>query len=335
MSEPLSRWLALREPADVAARSEALTRRMADIVTAADGVSILDLAAGTGSNLRFLADRLPGRQAWLLADRDPLLLSEAAGRTAAWAAERGYECRREAGGSFVIRGARLECRVETRQIDLGTLGAELFAGRHLVTASALLDLVSEEWLRALSTHCRAAAAAALFTITYNGRSSCTPADPDDEMVRALMNQHQKSDKGLGGAAAGPDAADAAERCFRDAGYVVEREPTDWVLDPDAPPIGLPRHPHSTDANARLQRDDRDSTGRLTSAPLSEARVWQPDLQAFQRLLIEGWAEAATETAPHRARPIARWKERRLEHVAAGRSRIVVGHDDLAAWLPQR
>jgi len=27
-----------------------------------------------------------------------------------------------------------------------------------------------------------------------------------------------------------------------------------------------------------------------------------------------------------------WKTRRLAHVDAGRSRIVVGHDDLAAWL---
>jgi len=32
--------------------------------------------------------------------------------------------------------------------------------------------------------------------------------------------------------------------------------------------------------------------------------------------------------------IARWRARRLAHVDAGRSRLVVGHDDLAAWLPR-
>ena len=55
---------------------------------------------------------------------------------------------------------------------------------------------------------------------------------------------------------------------------------------------------------------------------------------MQRLLIEGWAEAAAEMAPDRASTTAGWRARRLTHVAAGRSRVVVGHDDLAAWPPR-
>jgi hypothetical protein len=51
------------------------------------------------------------------------------------------------------------------------------------------------------------------------------------------------------------------------------------------------------------------------------------------MLIEGWAGAATEMVRDRAPTIARWRARRLAHVGAGRSRLVVGHDDLAAWLP--
>ena len=35
--------------------------------------------------------------------------------------------------------------------------------------------------------------------------------PEDDMVRRLMTEHQKRDKGLGGPAAGPDAADVAEQ----------------------------------------------------------------------------------------------------------------------------
>jgi hypothetical protein len=318
MSAPLSRWLALREPADVAARSEELLRRVADSLPPADVVSILDLATGTGSNLRYLADRLPGRQAWLLVDRDPELLSQVADSTAAWAAGRGYDVQRGSGESFVVRGARLECRVDTRQMNLVTLDAGLFAGRHLVTASALLDLVSDDWLGALAAHCRTAGAAALFTITYNGRSSCTPADPDDEMIRELMNQHQKRDKGLAGPAAGPDASDVAERRFRGAGFVVERVRTDWVLD--ARPLDDP-----CDVTCH---DGPRSDG------LRRVRL-QPDLNELQRELIQGWAEAAIEMAPHLAERIARWKDRRLEHAAAGQSRIVVGHDDLAAWIPAR
>ena len=96
--------------------------------------------------------------------------------------------------------------VETRQMNLERLDPHIFEGRNLVTASALLDLVSESWLRVLAARCHAAGAAALFSITYNGPSSCDPAEPEDEMVRELMNLHQRTDKGLGGPAAGPEAS---------------------------------------------------------------------------------------------------------------------------------
>lgn len=291
MADPLSRWLLLREAADIAARSEALTQRIADAVAARDPVQVLDLATGTGSNVRFLAGRLGARQRWLAVDRSEALLAEVPARLASWGAARGYEAQTRTNGCL-LRGARGECEVETRQMDLCTLDEPgIFAGRHLVTASALLDLVSERWLRALAMHCRAAGAAALFTITYNGRSSCSPADVDDALVRRLMNRHQKRDKGLGGPAEGPDAADCAARCFADAGYVVRREASDWMVGP---------------------RDVE-----------------------FQRLLIDGWAEAAVEMAPDLAARIARWQERRLGHLEAGRSEVRVGHDDLAAWLAER
>ena len=62
MDESLSRWLGLREPADAAARSEVLTRAIAGSIGGGDPVYLLDLATGTGSNIRYLADRLPGRR---------------------------------------------------------------------------------------------------------------------------------------------------------------------------------------------------------------------------------------------------------------------------------
>lgn len=273
MSDPLSDWLRLREPVDAAARSEALTRTIADVMPEG-AVHVLDLATGAGSNIRYLADRLPGRQRWLAVDRSAALLAELRERMGLWVAER----------------AELEIEVETRQMDLGTLSDHaIFEGRHLVTASALLDLASDGWLQALAAHCRAEGAAALFTITYNGYSSCDPGEPEDEMVRALFNQHQKTDKRLGGAAAGPEAAALAERHFAAAGYQVRRAPSNWSLGP------------------------------------GESGV--------QRLLVDGWAHAATEMAPEHAATIAAWRARRLAHVDAGRSRLVVGHDDFAAWLP--
>lgn len=283
----LSLWLNLREQADWAARSLALTQAIASTVPRDRPVCVLDLGTGEGSNFRYLADVLPAHQHWLLIDRSHALLSNVGTRTRAWAAERGHPLRSEATG-FRMSSEALDCRVDMRAQDLRTLhDPALFAGRHLVTASALLDLVSERWLRTLAARCRVAGAAALFTITYNGGFSCVPAEPEDELVRELINRHQRRDKGLGGPAEGPAAAACAARCFVDEGYRVETEGSDWVLGPDEAPI--------------------------------------------QRAVIDGWAEAAREMAPHETQTIASWQARRSSHVDAGRSRIMVGHRDVAAW----
>lgn len=265
MTASLADWLSLREAADTAARSTDLLNAVLDVLSSRRPLRIVDLGTGTGSNVRYLAPRVPRPQEWLVADRDPALLAALA--------------------------RRVDVPLTMRATNLGTLTEDLFADRDLVTASALLDLVSEPWLRSLAEHCHRAGATALFALTYDGESRCAPQEPEDELVRSLMNQHQRqNDKGFG-IAAGPDATEAAERAFRAAGYSVRRAKSDWVL------------------NA--------STG------------------ALQRPLIEGWVEAAIEMAPDRAATIASWRARRLAHVDAGRSHIVVGHEDLAAWLPAR
>lgn len=267
-AESLSGWLSLREAADSAARSAVLTRAVIDHLAGASPIRILDLGAGTGSNLRYLSSRLAVPQHWLLVDHDPRLLEEAKRRAA----------------------NTIPLEIDTRTMNLVTVDRpEIFSGRHLVTASALLDLVSPQWLDTAAARCCEVGAAALFPLNYNGRSRCTPAEPEDEEVRALMNRHQKSDKGLGGVAAGPDAPDCAERSFLAAGFHVRRETSDWVLEPG-------------------QRE-------------------------LQVQLIQGWAHAALELAPERRHRIDDWLARRLAHVTAGRSHIVVGHDDVAAWLP--
>jgi len=123
--------------------------------------------------------------------------------------------------------------VETRCLDLSTLDdGTIFDGRDLVSASALLDLVSEPWLLTLANRCAACGAAALFALNYDGRIACSPEDPDDGSIVSLVNEHQRTDKGFG-PALGPDATDRAARCFADLGYRVQRAPSDWQLTPAA------------------------------------------------------------------------------------------------------
>ena len=281
-------WLALREPADFSARSSQLTRVIADALPHDDVVQAVDVASGTGSNLRYLAERLPPHQDWLLVDHDQGLITQAPARMREWAAARGYEALIEQDG-VLLQGDRLKCRVQARQVDVADLtNAAIFDGRKLVTASALLDLVSEQWLRGLAVRCRDHASAALFALNYDGRIRCSPVDDEDELVRALVNRHQQTDKGFGGAL-GPAATETAERLFRGAGYQVRVEPSDWLLSPDE--------------------------------------------RSLQRALVDGWAQAAADMAPDQSEAIERWRTRRLAHVEHGRSRLQVGHQDLAAWQP--
>ena len=205
MSGFSAEWLALREPADSAARAPRVTQAVADATAGRTPLRIVDLGCGTGSNVRYLASRLPQPQAWRLVDHDPALL--AAART-------------------LVPHA-----VETRVADLRELEPAVVDGCDLVTASALLDLVSEAWVRRFASLCHAAGAAVLVVLNYDGRTVCTPPDPDDDLVRDLMNTHQRTNKGFG-PALGPDSGPRTAQALADAGYRVVVEKSDWVMGPD-------------------------------------------------------------------------------------------------------
>ena len=200
-------WLRLREPVDHAARSATLTAEVLRVLPRGP-VGILDLGCGTGSNLRYLRDQISDA-AWLLVDHDPSLLAQ------------------------VPRVPN----VRTVESDLRELDDGLFAGCALVTASALLDLVSETWLRQLVAQCRALGAAALFALTYDGRLGFEPAEPDDALIRDLVNCHQRTDKGFG-PALGPSAVAAAADLFRSSGHDVRIAASDWVVRRASAPDAL-------------------------------------------------------------------------------------------------
>ena len=204
-------WLALREPADHAARSADLTVAVAAHLARRAGTRAVDLAAGTGSNVRYLLPRVVSVGHWTLVDHDAALLAQAWRQLSPLA--------HAAGRSFDVRSGDL--------VALDTLSLD---GCGLVTAAALLDLVSDGWIRALASRCRAAQSAVLFALSYDGRIECEPAEPGDTLVRDLVNAHQRRDKGFG-PALGPDASSVAEAAFVAEGYEVRRAKSDWQLGP--------------------------------------------------------------------------------------------------------
>ena len=203
-------WLALREPVDHASRAPALLPLLAAAARAGHWSRVLDLASGTGSNLRYLAPRLPPGQTWTLVDHDDALLARVE-------TPDGAESLRK------VRG------------DLATEGIAAVDFADLVTGSAFLDLVSERWMRALAAACRSSACGVLFALTYDGRiewdgGAAVGPDPVDEIVRQAVNAHQMRDKGLG-PALGPSAGSFAQACFQGAGYRTWFRPSPWRLGP--------------------------------------------------------------------------------------------------------
>src|SRR4030095_8806326 len=227
MADSLLNFLALREPADTDARSQRLTNEAVAAIGRHEPLSILDLGTGTASNVRYLAGRLPVPQRWLIVDRDPDLLAEARAQMSSWGASRGYDVSAR-GDELVIRGKGMDCRIEASCQDFGRLeDPGVFAGRHLVTASALLDLVSERWLQHLAARCRDVGTVVLFALTYDGRSHCSPEEPEDNEIRELLNRHQRASDWGFGPAAGPEAVERVSRAFTAVGYRVRREATNW------------------------------------------------------------------------------------------------------------
>jgi hypothetical protein len=228
MSGFASQWLSLREPADTAARAAGLIADLRAAQPGQDPWRIVDLGAGTGANLRYLAPRLGGQQHWTLVDNDAQLLGMLPETLARWAHNRGLFADADDQG-VRIHGADLDCRIEWRQLDLAEELPQLeLPSGALVTASALLDLVSAPWIEALAHKCAAARAPVLFALSYDGRVTLTPGAAQDARAIALLNRHQLGDKGFG-PALGPQAGVAARQCFAALGYGTQHASSDWQL----------------------------------------------------------------------------------------------------------
>jgi SAM-dependent methyltransferase len=195
-------WLALREPADHGARDDALLANAAKCV--ASGTTVLDLGSGTGSTVRAFERAGFDSLNWRLLDNDARLLSLATRR------------HRQALG---IVG------------DLSILGDIPMDDIGLVTASALLDLMSRDWVEALARRLHAAHLPFYAALNYNGVMTWSPAQPDDEIVVGHFNMHQQRDKGTG-PALGPTSGGNVARIFEDLGYQVSVAQSPWTIGPD-------------------------------------------------------------------------------------------------------
>jgi hypothetical protein len=201
-------WLALREPYDTKARNAAVLDAVAAAFADRKAINVVDLACGTGSTLRAISARLPRRQSWRMIDNDLGLLARAA------AAGRGSDIQ--------VSGVPIDL---ARDLELAFDG-----DIDLVTTSALIDLVSADWLERLIVEAATRGLPVYAALSYDGRAELTPRDPEDAKIVDAVNRHQRRDKGFG-PALGPGAVAEALMRFERVGYAVTHGQSDWVFAP--------------------------------------------------------------------------------------------------------
>lgn len=199
-------WLALREPADRAARDAGLVAALRDWAAGRGApLDVVDIGCGSGSTLRALAATLPGAR-WRLVDDDADLLARALGSAAS-----------------------LGAVAEPLRVDLAArLEDALTPAPALVTASAFFDLASAGWIDRFVQAAVAAGAAVYAALSYDGREIWSPPHPDDAALHATFLADMRRDKGLG-PALGADAGAYLAGRLNAAGYDVRTASTPWVL----------------------------------------------------------------------------------------------------------
>jgi hypothetical protein len=217
-------WLRLREEADHRSRDPGLLARLALYFGARPEIRVVDLGAGLGSNLRGTYAALPPRQHWLLVDHDPSLLASAADAISDWA----ESVRLTTSGIEATKGGR-SLHVELKRHDLVADPAPWKAEKpDLVTAAALFDLVSENWIEAFAQALSSSRVPLYAVLTHDAATDWRPAHPADAAMRSAFESHFSRDKGFGPSAGGRATALLADRLAQ-AGYETFRAPSPWRL----------------------------------------------------------------------------------------------------------
>ena len=205
-------WLNLREASDHKARDRHLLKTAANWLNdlkSKDKV-IVDLGSGTGSTIRGLqryTTLAPSIQ-WRLVDNDPELLAEAVHRHSE------------------------EYSIESFLVDLSATQKLPLESVSLITASALLDLVSSNFIRDLCQLIKekneGRPLGFYSALNYDGCIKWTPFHPLDAAILMNFNTDQSRDKGFG-PALGPDATDFLKTQFHSTKFQCLSAKSPWLL----------------------------------------------------------------------------------------------------------
>lgn len=288
-------WLLLRFDADRRSRAPDLLARVQEHGGRRTPLRILDLGAGAGSNLLYLAPRLPATaQQWTLIDRDANLVSRVEACFAAMAP--GIPGMELGAGELRVAGRSVHYRLEVGDFLRGD-GDVFSQPWDLVVANAVFDLLSADQLARFFDlaveHWQRSRPPMYFTINLDEDIEITPGAALDQVVWALFHAHMQRQQHFG-RALGADSAEAMTRIAAQRGLLVHTAPSPWRIGPDQPQM----------LHANLDFVDRAVHEMLAAEPGGAGRLDPAELE--------------------------RWLAGRRAQIDRGELTLTVGHQDL--WL---
>lgn len=223
MSKFTSEWLALREPLDITSHNQNVLRTCVDAFKNQETLSICDLGSGTGASVRALSPLLPKRQFWTLVDHDAENLSAAKDILKSWG-----DSTQVISGGIAIKRSRLYIEVQFLLCDLAIEILPWLPKTDLVTASALFDLTSDDWIARIVNKISESKLSLLAVLNFDGRINVSPSHILDEKMFESFRAHQKTDKGFGNAA-GPNAVSVLEDLLQNTDYKVTSGNSPWRM----------------------------------------------------------------------------------------------------------
>lgn len=211
-------WLALRHPADLRARHIPVINDFIHWIRAKERVDtpliLADIGAGTGATVAAFETQTQVESQWHLFDVDANLLKVAKERF---------------GPEQILETCTLDFGSSVMPVLDHLSKAERPIGG--LTCSALLDLVSEDWIDDLVDRLAEKGLPFYGALSFDGRMSITPTNGGTGKIFVAVREHQGGDKGFG-PALGPKAGAHAIERFKAKGFLVKEGPSDWVIHSD-------------------------------------------------------------------------------------------------------
>ena len=192
MHEFNNNWLNLRETVDKKSRNLRIIELINKRFNNNDEVSIIDLGTGAGSNFNYLKPKLKFYQNWFFTD---ISLNSM---------------------NYFKQNLKLSNKIIKTKFQnfdvIKDLNKIKFKTFDIVTGSAFLDILPRSWFYKFYK-LNSKTEILLFALNYNGDFKFFPKHKYDKNIVNLFNKDQKTDKGIGDKAVGPDCSNLIINTF--------------------------------------------------------------------------------------------------------------------------